>query len=120
MKSLNVITGVLLSFTVGAVAADVEFSSLVQWEESQIGQEKIAFVSDNDIIKNINSMEATAAGQAQFSSLVQWEESQYAQPYTLASQSDQSIIDHINSMEATAAGASQSEMSSLIQWEESF
>ncbi len=120
MKSINVITGVLLTFTVGAAIADIELSSLVQWEESQIGQVAMVSVSDNDIVENINSMEATAAGQEQFSSLVQWEESQYAQPYRLAGQNDKSIVANINSMEATAAGAGQREMSSLIQWEESF
>jgi len=120
MKSVNVVTGVLLFFTVGVSQADIELSSLIQWEESQKGQVAMVSVSDNDIINNINSMDATAAGHEQFSSLVQWEESQYAQPYLLASQSDKSIVANINTMEATAAGAGQSEMSSLIQWEESF
>ncbi|MEE9339830.1 MAG: hypothetical protein V3U87_17295 [Methylococcaceae bacterium] len=120
MKPVNVVTGVLLFFTVGVSQADMELSSLVQWEESQNGQVAMVSVSDNDIINNINSMEATAAGYEQFSSLVQWEESQYAQPYVLAKQSDESIVATINAMDATAAGAGQGEMSSLIQWEESF
>ncbi|MCF6204163.1 MAG: hypothetical protein L3J59_10925 [Methylococcaceae bacterium] len=118
MKPMNVMTGVLLFFTVGVSQAEMELSSLVQWEESQNGQIAMRSVSDNDIINDINSMDATAAGHEQFSSLVQWEESQYAQPYLLASQSDESIVANINAMGATAAG--QSEMSSLIQWEESF
>ncbi len=118
MKLLNIFTGILLSLTVGIVNADVELSSLIQWEESQKGQapHTLAQSSADETINNINSMEATAAGQQQFSSLVQWEESQYAQPYIAVSN-----IDDINKLEATAAGsAGQNEMSSLIQWEESF
>ena len=120
MKSLNIVTGVLLSFTVGTAIADAEMSSLVQWEESQTGQTTVLSASDNDIVKNINTMEASAAGQDQLSSLVQWEESQYAESYAFAGQSDTSIVKNINSLDASAAGAKQDDMSSLIQWEESF
>ena len=119
MKTLNIVTSLALSFAVGSAVADVELSSLVQWEETQNGQEttKIS-VSNADIVKNINIMEATSAGEEQISSLVQWEESQYAIPYILKDQSDNKIVSNINAMKATAAGKNQ--MSSLIQWEEAF
>ncbi len=120
MKTLNIVTSLALSFAVGSAVADVELSSLVQWEETQNGQVVTkASVSNADFVKNINEMEATAAGgEEQLSSLVQWEESQYAIPYILKDQSDHNIISKINTMEATAAGKNQ--MSSLIQWEEAF
>jgi hypothetical protein len=119
MKTLNIVTSLALSFAVGTAVADVELSSLVQWEETQNGQvvTKVS-VSNADFVKNINEMEATAAGGEQISSLVQWEESQYATPYLLKDQSDHNIVSKINTMEATAAGKNQ--MSSLIQWEEAF
>lgn len=121
MKSLNIIAAALLTFSTGSVVAGSEMSSLVQWEELQTGQKTIAsVVSDKDAIKNINSMEATAAGKSQFSSLIQWEESQYADSYAFSGQSDTSIINKINTMDASAAGGKQDELSSLIQWEESF
>ncbi len=117
MKALNIVTGVLLSLTVSTAIADM--SSLIQMEESQIGQiASTAVMSDEAILNSINAMEATAAGSEQFSSLVQMEESQYATPYALTGQSNDDVIANINKMDATAAGANQ--MSSLIQWEESF
>jgi len=116
MKALNIATSVLLNFTVGVAVADVEMSSLVQWEETQNGQlASTISVSNDDIVKSINAMEATAAGANEFSSLVQMEESQYATPYSLIGLSNADIIANINKMDATAAG--QSQMSGLIQWE---
>lgn len=111
MKTINILSAALLTISVGAASADVEFSSLVQWEESQ----KPTAVSSTPLtpeqmVENINRMEATAAGQEQHSSLIQWEESQYAVPYAFS-------IDDINKMEATAAGMGQNELSGLIQWE---
>jgi len=119
MKIRNIVASLVLSLSVGSAIADAELSSLVQWEETQNGQRttKVS-VSNTDIIKNINKLDATSAGEKQISSLVQWEESQHATPYSLLEQSNDNIIANINTMEATASGKNQ--MSSLIQWEEDF
>jgi hypothetical protein len=61
-----------------SAAGQNQLSSLIQWEESQYA-ETYAFAgqSDTNIVKNINSMDASAAGAKQddMSSLIQWEES---------------------------------------------
>lgn len=109
MKTISIVSAMLLPLSAGIATADVEFSSLMQWEESQKPTVRSAIpASDDSIIAQINSMEATAAGQEPFTSLIQWEEDQYAVPFEFS-------IDNINNMEATAAGTSG--MSSLVQWE---
>ncbi len=119
MKTFNAVSGLVLSFFMTSASAEVELSSLIQWEESQTAQVAKAPVTYTELMDRINELEATAAGQNQMSSLIQWEESQYAVPYGLSPHSNESAIAEINAMDATAAGT-QSEMSSLIQWEESF
>lgn len=109
----NFILGIVLSILAGSTYANAELSSLVQWEESNKPSKTPATpVSNEQIIENVNNVEATVAEQALFSSLIQWEKSQHDVSYV-------DSIDDINKMEATAAGSTKSELSSLIQWKSS-